>query len=57
VVNPPDNAGDASSIPGLGRSPGEGYGNPLQYYCLQNSMKREAWWAKVHGITKESSTA
>ena len=56
VINPPDNEGDAASIPGSGRSPGEGYGNPLQYYCLENSMNRGAWWAKVHGVTKESST-
>ena len=46
------NAGDAGSIPGLGESPGEGNGNPLQYSCLDNSMDREAWWATVHGITK-----
>ena len=38
------------SIPGLGRSPGEGNGNPLQYSCLENSMDRRAWWATVHGI-------
>ena len=40
-------------IPGLGRSPGEGNGNPLLYSCLENSMDRGAWWATVHGITKE----
>ena len=45
-------AGDASSIPGLGRSPGEGDGNPLQYSCLENPMDRGAWWATVHGVTK-----
>ena len=39
------NAGDLGSIPGLGRSPGEGNGHPLQYSCLENSMDREAWWA------------
>ena len=39
------NAGDPGSIPGLGRSPGEGNGNPLQYSCLENSMDGEAWWA------------
>ena len=44
------NAGDLGSIPGSGRSPGEGNGNPLQYSCLENSMDREAWWATVHGI-------
>ena len=42
------------SIPGLGRSPGEGNGNLLQYSCLGNSMLRGAWWAVVHGVTKES---
>ena len=39
-------------IPGSGRSPGEGNGNPLQYSCLENPMDRGAWWATVHGITK-----
>ena len=48
------NAGDLSSIPGLGRSPGEGNGNPLQYSCLENPLDRGAWWATVHGVTKES---
>ena len=46
------NAGDPGSIPGLGRSPGEGNGNPLQYYCLENRMDRGAWQAKVHGVAK-----
>ena len=46
------NAGDPGSIPGLARSPGEGNGNALQYSCLENSMDREAWWARVHGVTK-----
>ena len=46
------NAGDPCSIPGLGRSPGEGNGNPLQYYCLENPMDRGAWQATVHGVTK-----
>ena len=46
------NAGDPGSIPGLGRSPGEGDGNPLQYYCLENPMDRGAWQATVHGVTK-----
>ena len=46
------NAGDPGSIPGLGRSPGEGNGNPLQYSCLENPMDGGAWWATVHGITK-----
>ena len=43
------NAGDLSSIPGLGRSPGEGNDNPLQYSCLEKSMDRGAWWAIAHG--------
>ena len=43
------NAGDLGSIPGSGRSPGEGNGNPLQYSCLENSMDGGAWWATVHG--------
>ena len=42
-------AGDLSSIPGLGRSPGEGTGNPLQYSCLENPMDGGAWWATVQG--------
>ena len=46
------NAGDPGSIPGSGRSPGEGYGNPLQYSCLGNSMDREVWWVTVHRVTK-----
>ena len=44
---------DVGSIPGLGRFPGEGNGNPLPYSCLGNSMDRGAWWATVHGISKE----
>ena len=52
VKNLPASAVDAGSIPGLGRSPGEGNGNPLQYSRLGNSMDREARWAKVHGVTK-----
>ena len=43
----------ASSVPGLEGSLGEGNGNPLQYSCLGNPMDREAWWATVHGVTKE----
>ena len=43
------NAEDSGSIPGLGRSPGEGNGNPLRYSFLENSMDRGAWWATVHG--------
>ena len=45
-------AGDPGSIPGLGRSPGEGNGNPLQCSCLENPMNGGAWWATVHGVTK-----
>ena len=45
-------AGDLSSIPGLGRSPGEGNDNPLQYSCLENPMDRGAWWATVHGVIR-----
>jgi len=45
-------AGDLGLIPGLGRSPGEGNGNPLQYFCLENPMDGEALWATVHGVTK-----
>ena len=45
-------AGDPGSIPGLGRSPGEGNGNPFQYSCLENSIDRGAWHAIVHGVTK-----
>ena len=46
------NAGELGSIPGLGRSPGEGNGNPLQYSCLENPMERGAWKATVHGVTR-----
>ena len=46
------NAGDPGSIPGLGRSFGEGNGNPLQYSCLENSMDGGTWWATVHGVAK-----
>jgi len=44
------------SIPELRRFPGEGNGNPLWYSCLENPMDRGAWWAKVHGVTKDSDT-
>ena len=50
------NAGDAGLIPGSGRSPREGNGNPLQYSCLENPMNRGAWWDIVHGVSKESDT-
>ena len=56
VKNPPANAGgirDASSTPGLGRSPGEGHSNPLQYSCLENPLDREAWW--VHRVAKSQT--
>ena len=46
------NAGDSALIPGLGRSPGGGNGNPLWYSCLENPMDRGAWWATVHGVAK-----
>ena len=46
------NAGDLGSIPGLGRSPGEGNGTPLQYSCLENPVGRGAWWATVHRVAK-----
>ena len=49
------NAGDRDSIPGSGRSPGGGHGNPLQYSCLENSIDRGAWWATVHGVTKSQT--
>ena len=51
VKNPPANVGDIrdlGSIPGLGRSPGEGHGNPLYYSCLDNLVDRGAWWTVVH---------
>ena len=56
VKNPPANAGDASSIPGAGRSPEGGTGNPLHYPCLENSMDRGAWQATVHGVTESDMT-
>ena len=49
------NVGDLGSIPGSGRPPGGGHGNPLQYSCLENPTDRGAWWATVHGVT-ESQT-
>ena len=58
VKNPPANAGDirdGGSIPGSGRSPGEGHGSPLQYSCLESPMDREAWWATVHRVAESDS--
>ena len=52
VKNLLPSAGDSGSIPGLGRSPGEGNGNPLQYFCLENHMDREAWQATVQGVAR-----
>ena len=51
------NEGDLGSIPGLGRLPREGHGNPLQYSCLENPMDRGAWWATVHGVAKKHEDA
>ena len=51
----PTSAGDirnVCSIPGSGRSPGKGHGNPLQYSCLEDPMDRRAWWAMIHRVTK-----
>ena len=55
IKNLPAKAGDISdsgSIPGWGRSPGGGHGNPPQYYCLESPMNREAQWATVHGLQR-----
>ena len=49
------NAGNPGLIPGLGRSPGEGNGNPLQYSCLENLVDRGAWQAPVHGVAKSQT--
>ena len=48
-------AGDLGSVPGLGRSPGKGHGNPLQFSGLETPMDRGAWWATVHGVTKSQT--
>ena len=55
VKNLPANAGDVGSIPGLGRYPGMGNGNPLQYSCLENFMHRGVWWATVHGVVQSQT--
>ena len=55
VKYPPVNAGDMGLIPGLGRSPGVGNGNTLQYSCLENSKARGAWWATVTGVVKSQT--
>ena len=52
VKYPPANAGNVGSIPGCGRSPGGGHGNPFQYSCLENPMDRGPWWATVHRVAK-----
>ena len=52
----PANAVDVGSIPGLGQPLGEGNGNPLQYFCLENPRDRGTWWASVHGVVKDSDT-
>jgi len=49
------NVVDPSLIPGLGRSPGGGHDNPLQYSCQENSTGRGAWWATVHGVSKSQT--
>ena len=56
VKNSPINAGDSGSVPGSGRSHGEGNGNLFQYSYLENPMDRGTWWATVHGVTKEWDT-
>ena len=58
VKSLPANAGNVrnvSSVPGLGRSPGGGHGNPLQNFCLENPMDRGVWWATVHGIEQSQT--
>ena len=55
IKNQPANAGDVGSIPGLGKCPGEGNGNPFQYSCLKNSMDRGAWQTTVNGVTKSQT--
>ena len=55
VKNSPAKAGDMGSVPGLGRSSGEGDGYPLQYFCLESPMDRRAWWATVNAVAKSQS--
>ena len=55
VKNPPANVGDMGLIPGSGRCPGGGNGNPLQYSCLENPMDKGAWRATVHGVAKSQT--
>ena len=55
VKNPPASEGDMGSIPGWGRAPQKGNGNPLQYSCLENSMDRGVWWATVHRVTQSQT--
>ena len=55
LKKPPANAGDASSMPGSGRSPGEGNGNPFRYSCPGNPMDGRAWWAIVHRVAKSKT--
>ena len=55
-MNPPANVGDMGLIPGSGRSPGKGTGNPLQYSCLGNIRDRGDWWAILHGISELDMT-
>ena len=55
ACNVGDNTGDVSSIPGLGRFPRGGHGNPLQYSCLENPMDRGDWWAIVHRVAKSQA--
>ena len=56
VKTPPPSAGDVGLIPGSGRSPGEGNGNPLQNFCLGNPMDSGAWWATIHGTANMLDT-
>ena len=58
VKNPPAKAGgmtDPGSVPGVGRSPGGGLGNPLQYSCLEDPMDRRAWWVTGHGVAQSGT--